>query len=107
MARLVKIPGIVVAASGIKSKATCITIQCRSCRTTIPNLNIKPGLEGYQLPRKCNSEQAGRPSCPLDPYFILPDKCKCVDFQILKLQEAPDSVPHGEMPRHCKLFLER
>jgi len=107
VARLVKIPGIVVAASGIKSKATCITIQCRSCRTTIPNLNIKPGLEGYQLPRKCNSEQAGRPSCPLDPYFILPDKCKCVDFQILKLQEAPDSVPHGEMPRHCKLFLER
>lgn len=107
VARLVKIPGIVVAASGIKAKATSITIQCRSCRTTIPNLNIKPGLDGYQLPRKCNSEQAGRPSCPLDPYFILPDKCKCVDFQILKLQEAPDSVPHGEMPRHCKLFLER
>jgi DNA replication licensing factor MCM5 len=59
------------------------------------------------LPRKCNTEQAGRPKCPLDPYFILPDKCKCVDFQTLKLQESPDSVPHGEMPRHMQLYVER
>ena len=107
VAKLVKIPGIIVAASGIKAKATNITIQCRSCRTTIPNLAIKPGFDGYSMPRKCNSDQAGRPKCPLDPFFILPDKCKCVDFQILKLQEAPDSVPHGEMPRHVQLFLER
>jgi len=107
VSKMVKIPGIVVAASGIKAKATNITIQCRSCRTTIPNLGIKPGFEGYALPRKCNSEQAGRPNCPLDPFFILPDKCKCVDFQVLKLQEAPDSVPHGEMPRHVQLFAER
>jgi len=107
VSKLVKIPGIIVSASGIKAKATNITIQCRSCRTTIPNLPIKPGLDGYAMPRKCNTEQAGRPKCPLDPYFILPDKCKCVDFQVMKLQEAPDSVPHGEMPRHVKLFLER
>jgi len=107
VSRLVKIPGIIVAASGIKAKATRITIQCRSCRTTIPNLPIKPGLEGYPLPRKCNTEQAGRPNCPMDPYFILPDKCKCVDFQTLKLQETTDSVPHGEMPRHVQLFVDR
>ena len=27
-------------------------------------------------------EQAGRPKCPIDPFFIVPDKCKCVDFQV-------------------------
>ena len=27
-------------------------------------------------------EQAGRPKCPVDPFFIVPDKCKCVDFQV-------------------------
>ena len=59
------------------------------------------------MPRKCNVSAAGRPACPLDPYFIMPDKVKCVDFQILKLQEAPDSVPHGEMPRHLQLFADR
>ncbi len=107
VSKLVKIPGIVVAASGIKSKATKISIQCRSCRTVIPNIEVRPGLEGYAMPRKCNTEQAGRPKCPLDPFFIMPDKVKCVDFQILKLQEAPDSVPHGEMPRHLQLFTDR
>jgi len=107
VSKLVKIPGIVVAASGIKAKATRIAIQCRSCRTTIPDIPLKPGLEGYQMPRKCNVEQAGRPPCPLDPYYILPDHCKCVDFQNLKLQENPDSVPHGEMPRHITMYVDR
>merc|ERR1712142_1325692 len=107
VSKLVKIPGIVVAASGIKAKATRISIQCRSCRTTIPDIPLKPGLEGYQMPRKCNVEQAGRPACPLDPFYILPDNCKCVDFQNLKLRESPDSVPHGELPRHMQLFVDR
>merc|ERR1719300_934479 len=110
VSRLVKIQGIIVAASGIKAKATNISLQCRSCRTVIPNIAIAPGFEGYSLPRKCNSSQGqatGQAQCPLDPYFIMPDKVKCNDFQILKLQESPDSVPHGEMPRHMKLFVDR
>ena len=37
----------------------------------------------------------------------MPDKCECVDFQVLKLQESPDAVPHGEMPRHMQLYCDR
>uniref|UniRef100_A0A8D0EZU5 DNA replication licensing factor MCM5 n=1 Tax=Strix occidentalis caurina TaxID=311401 RepID=A0A8D0EZU5_STROC len=107
MSHLVKIPGIVIAATPVRAKATRISIQCRSCRNTISNIAVRPGLEGYALPRKCNTEQAGRPKCSLDPYFIMPDKCKCVDFQVLKLQESPDAVPHGEMPRHLQLYCDR
>ncbi|TMW50028.1 hypothetical protein DOY81_004894 [Sarcophaga bullata] len=107
VSKLVKIAGIIISASGIKAKATNMSIMCRSCHTVIPNLKVNPGLEGYALPRKCNTEQAGRPKCPLDPFFIMPDKCKCVDFQILKLQELPDFVPQGEIPRHLQLFCER
>ena len=54
-----------------------------------------------------NSDQAGRPKCPMDPYFIVPDKCRCVDFQMLKLQESPDAVPNGELPRHIQLYCDR
>uniref|UniRef100_A0A336MQU6 DNA helicase n=1 Tax=Culicoides sonorensis TaxID=179676 RepID=A0A336MQU6_CULSO len=107
VSKLVKVAGIIVAASGIKAKANKITIQCRSCGNVIPNLNVNPGLEGYPLPRKCNTEQAGRPKCPLDPFFILPDKCKCMDFQVLKLQELPDFIPQGEIPRHMTMFCDR
>lgn len=54
-----------------------------------------------------SSDQTGRPPCPMDPFFIMPDKCKCVDFQVLKLQESPDAVPNGEMPRHMQLYCDR
>ncbi|KAL3273145.1 hypothetical protein HHI36_014599 [Cryptolaemus montrouzieri] len=107
VSHLVKIPGIIVSASGIRAKATKITIQCRSCHNVIPNLAVRPGLEGYIMPRKCNTEQAGRPKCPQDPYFVMPDKCKCVDFQTLKLQELPDGIPQGEIPRHVSLYCDR
>ncbi|XP_058982882.1 DNA replication licensing factor Mcm5 [Musca domestica] len=107
VSKLVKIAGIIVAASGIKAKATRMSIMCQSCHTVIPNLKVNPGLEDYALPRKCTTDQAGRPKCPLDPFFVMPDKCKCVDFQILKLQELPDFVPQGEIPRHLQLFCDR
>ncbi|PIO63953.1 MCM2/3/5 family protein [Teladorsagia circumcincta] len=45
--------------------------------------------------------------CPIDPYHIVPDKCQCVDYQTLKLQENPEDVPHGEMPRHLQLYCDR
>ncbi|XP_029446279.1 DNA replication licensing factor MCM5 [Rhinatrema bivittatum] len=107
MSRLVKIPGIIIAATAVRAKATKISLQCRGCRNTISNIPVRPGLEGYAMPRKCNTEQMGRPKCPLDPYFIIPDKCKCVDFQTLKMQESPDAVPHGELPRHLQLYCDR
>ncbi|KAF5298740.1 hypothetical protein FQR65_LT09609 [Abscondita terminalis] len=107
ISKLVKIPGIIVSASGIRAKATKITIQCRNCQNVIPNLPIKPGLEGYIMPRKCNTEQVGRTACSTDPYFIMPDKCECVDFQVLKLQELPDGIPQGEIPRHLTLYVDR
>lgn len=37
----------------------------------------------------------------------MPDKCQCVDFQVLKLQELPDHIPQGEMPRHLQLYCDR
>jgi len=37
----------------------------------------------------------------------MPDKCHCVDFQVLKLQELPDHIPQGEMPRHLQLYCDR
>jgi len=108
VSKLVKIPGIIISASAIRVKATKITIQCRGCKNTIPNIGLKPGLEGYAMPRNCPTDQASKPApCPMDPFFILPDKCRCVDFQVLKLQESPDSVPDGEMPRHLQLYCDR
>uniref|UniRef100_A0AAQ6AFV0 DNA replication licensing factor MCM5 n=1 Tax=Amphiprion ocellaris TaxID=80972 RepID=A0AAQ6AFV0_AMPOC len=107
VSRLVKVHGIIISATAIKAKATKVCLQCRGCRATINNVPLPPGLQGYALPRKCNSENAGKMKCPVDPYFIIPDRCVCVDFQTLRLQESPDAVPHGEMPRHLQLYCDR
>jgi len=45
--------------------------------------------------------------CPNDPYYIIPDKCDCIDYQTLKIQEVPESVPQGDMPRHLQLYADR
>uniref|UniRef100_A0A8R1DLA0 DNA replication licensing factor MCM5 n=1 Tax=Caenorhabditis japonica TaxID=281687 RepID=A0A8R1DLA0_CAEJA len=108
VSQIVKISGIIVAAAQVRSKATKVTLQCRQCKHTIPDVSIKPGLEGFALPRTCAAPQQGQMQrCPIDPYIMLPDKCECVDYQTLKLQENPEDVPHGEMPRHLQLFTER
>lgn len=45
--------------------------------------------------------------CPVDPFAIITDKSRFVDQQTLKLQEAPESVPTGEMPRQMLMAVER
>jgi len=45
--------------------------------------------------------------CPMDPYFVVHEKCQFIDQQVLKLQEAPDQVPVGELPRHILVSADR
>ncbi|CAO3581630.1 unnamed protein product [Absidia cylindrospora] len=109
--KLVRIPGIVIGASTLSSRATYVNIMCRSCRHTkiVP---VNGGFSGITLPRVCDSasqttDSNMKPSCPMDPYVIVHDKCSFVDSQVLKLQEAPDMVPVGDLPRHTILNADR
>ncbi|KAJ1978641.1 minichromosome maintenance protein 5 [Dimargaris xerosporica] len=108
ISKLVRIAGIVIAASSLSSKATHVHLMCRFCRGTRV-LPVSGGLSGLNLPRTCNSVKldAKAPRCPMDPYIVVHDKCKFVDQQTLKLQEAPDLVPVGELPRHMMLSTDR
>ncbi|GKT84949.1 LOW QUALITY PROTEIN: DNA replication licensing factor MCM5 [Colletotrichum tofieldiae] len=109
IARLVRVPGIVIGASVMSSKATELAIQCRNCAhsSSIPVLG---GFTGVTLPRQCGRQKIPNdptPKCPLDPYFVLHEKSRFVDQQIIKLQEAPDQVPVGELPRHVLISADR
>ena len=59
--------------------------------------------------RHSESIQVGnqKARCPLDPYVVRPENCRSTDFQTLKLQEAPEDVPIGELPRHIQLYCDR
>ena len=74
------------------------------------NVPVVGGFAGLQLPRTCQrirSEGEESDRCPLDPYFVVHEKCQFIDQQVLKLQEAPDQVPVGELPRHILISADR
>jgi DNA replication licensing factor MCM5 len=109
ISRLVRVPGIVIGASVMSSKATELHLQCRNCGH-VQDVHISGGFSGVTLPRVCGRSKApGDPTekCPLDPYFVLHEKSRFVDQQIIKLQEAPDQVPVGELPRHVLISADR
>ncbi|RFU73529.1 dna replication licensing factor mcm5 [Trichoderma arundinaceum] len=109
IARMVRVPGIVIGASVMSSKATELCIQCRNCNHS-QALPILGGFTGVTLPRQCGRKRLPKdptPTCPLDPYFVLHEKCRFVDQQVIKLQEAPDQVPVGELPRHVLITADR
>lgn len=109
IARLVKVPGIVIGASVMSSKATEIHVQCRNCQH-VQFLHVLGGFSGVTLPRQCGRQRVPNDDtvkCPLDPYFVMHEKSKFVDQQVIKLQEVPDQVPVGELPRHVLVSADR
>jgi len=116
--KLVYVPGIVIAASKTRSKATRLAIQCKTCRG-VKHLPLSGGYSGVQLPRYCDSGglqgaaeggvSGGVPEggCGVDPFVVVPERSRFVDQQTLKLQENPEDVPAGEMPRNMALCVER
>jgi len=107
VSNLVTIPGIVISTSRVKAKATTVFAQCKSCQT-VKQVPVRAGFAGAQLPRVCDRvRQPNDPPCGVDPYVVLPDKCAYVDQQTWKLQEAPESVPTGEMPRSIMMTVDR
>lgn len=107
ISKLVKIAGITIAASRTKAKATYVTLICKNCRN-VKQVPCRPGLGGAIVPRSCDhAPQPGEEPCPIDPWLVVPDKSKYVDQQTLKLQENPEDVPTGELPRNLLLSVDR
>ena len=105
MNTLLACSGIVISASRVRSRATSITLRCTRCQHQhfLPS-NGGP-FSALNLPRTCLNRDGN--DCGVTPYAVVPDDCGFVDQQTLKLQEAPEAVPTGEMPRSVLCAVER
>ncbi|GJP32124.1 hypothetical protein CLOM_g16656, partial [Closterium sp. NIES-68] len=95
ISHLVKISGIVIASSRAKAKADVggAHVPLLQERQGHP---CRPGLGGAIIPRTCDrTPQPGE------------EPSEYVDQQTLKLQENPEDVPTGEMPRSVLLAVDR
>lgn len=109
VSRLVCLRGIVVSAGRSRIKATQLTLWCRNCKAA-KKIPCSAGFGIVKLPRKCDTAytpDVGHARCPIDPYIIIADSSLYVDQQRLKLQENPEEVPTGEMPRSLTLACDR
>ncbi|KAJ1447728.1 MCM2/3/5 family-domain-containing protein [Pelagophyceae sp. CCMP2097] len=109
--KLLKVPGIIVSASRVKSKATSILVQCQKCGAQ-EHLACSGPFSSVAMPFACKSggttdAEGKKIDCGSSPFVVIPDGCTYVDEQTLKLQEAPEAVPTGEMPRTVLLAVER
>jgi len=101
--KLLKTPGIIISATRIRSKARTLSLTCKGCSAT-QKISITDAYGTARLPSRCPS---GGNECGMAPFMVMPDECSYVDTQSLKLQESPESVPTGEMPRNVLLAVDR
>merc|ERR1719506_3254417 len=106
--KLVVIQGIVVSAKKSRHKARKVCLKCSNCEN-MREVTVGAGFNAAAIPGQCdgNSMRGPMEKCPPNPFIIVDDLCEHADEQILKLQELPDHVPVGEMPRHVDLCVSQ
>jgi len=105
MNTLLRCPGIVISASRVRSRAHTIKVRCSRCMDERIIHSTTGPFGGVAIPQRCQGPNPQE--CGPTPYGVVPDESQFVDQQTLKLQEAPESVPTGEMPRSILLAVER
>jgi len=76
--RLLKVSGIIVSASKVKSKATIVEIQCTRCGNH-KTINCQDTFASVVLPKRCDGDTKGtsgeQNECGLAPYVVISDDC--------------------------------
>lgn len=109
--QLLKVSGIVVSASRVKPKLTKAAMICRNCshEKSVP---CEGAFAQVPCPAKCDvgwrsNYKGDQVKCPPQPYVVMGDFCEFIDQQTLKLQELPEAVPTGDMPRSVLCVCDR
>jgi len=109
LGKLITVRGIITSANKVQLKSKKLKIECKNCGHK-KDIVVAPGIPSFGIPRFCDrtTEQgANREQCPRDPFIIVAEETEMVDQQVLKLQENPEMIPTGEIPRTFQIFVDR
>ncbi len=98
--------GKLIMLNGITTRATVVKplliegfFQCLNCNEII----IKPQEEDrYTPPYVCENPACGRAG----PFKLLTEDSKFIDWQKITIQERPEDLPPGQMPRSVTVLLK-
>ncbi|RLI33650.1 Minichromosome maintenance protein MCM [Candidatus Bathyarchaeota archaeon] len=94
--RLVSFDGIVVRATPVKPLLVEAVFRCKcGVENRVPQQGsfIRPPLKCEGCARTTGFE-------------LLPEKSKFIDYQELRVQERPEDLPPGQLPRYVEVYLE-
>ena len=95
--RLVMVNGIIVRATAVMPLLTKAVFRCRSCGELI---YLEQGSQYLRTPTEC-------PSCGRKRGFELdPKESTFIDSQRITIQEMPEELPPGQLPRSLNVFLK-
>ena len=96
--KMIMLNGIITRATVVKPLLIEGFFQCVNCNEII----IVPQEEGrYSPPHHCENPGCGRAG----PFKLLNEESKFVDWQKITIQERPEDLPPGQMPRSVSILL--
>jgi len=91
--KLIAIDGIIVRASAIKPMLKTAVFRCRNCGT---KYYVEQNSSKLKVPEKCTSIQCrGRRS----RFELIEEESEYIDYQLIGVQEKPEDLPPGQLPR--------
>jgi len=98
MGKLVMVEGIVVRATPVRPMVMNAAFRCKRCGTVN---HIEQTGQFLKAPPVCPSPDCGRDG----PFEFVQDESTFIDSQDLRLQERPEDLPPGQLPRTLNVKL--
>ena len=99
LGKLVLVEGIVVRATPVRPMVMTASFKCKRCGTVT---NVEQSGPFLRAPFECGDQSCGQKG----PFEFVQDESSFIDSQDLRLQERPEDLPPGQLPRalNVKLF---
>lgn len=98
--KFVQIHGILSRASEIKAQVTFGAFECQICQT----INfIEEDPNAFSAPKNCDEKSCGKRG----PFKFIPEKSSFIDWQKIRIQELPEELPAGQLPRSLDAILRK
>jgi replicative DNA helicase Mcm len=98
MGKLVMVEGIVVRATPVRPMVMNAAFRCKRCGTIN---HVEQTGQFLKAPPICASPDCGRDG----PFEFVQDESTFIDSQDLRLQERPEDLPPGQLPRTLNVKL--
>jgi replicative DNA helicase Mcm len=98
MGRLIMLQGIITRQSNVKQQLKMGVFQCPRCNEKMVREQTGAAMN---MPSECENPDCGRKGF----FRLISEESTFVDFQTIYLQEKPEELPPGQIPRSIEIML--